>query len=84
MGCRFESCWDRHYQNFPSCSQSLGLPLVTDLSPNSHPVQGHTTSSGTYVAPYVATNPNNTTRDNYSTSGNVNPYTGAVGTRNPR
>jgi hypothetical protein len=57
--------------------------LGTGSNPNSHPVQGHTTSSGTYVAPYVATNPNNTARDNYSTSGNVNPSTGAVGTRNP-
>ena len=28
--------------------------------------QGHTTSSGTYVAPHVATNPNSTQRDNYS------------------
>jgi hypothetical protein len=56
----------------------------TGSNPNSHPVQGHTTSSGTYVAPHVQTNPNSTTRDNYSTSGNVNPYTGAVGTRNPR
>lgn len=50
----------------------------------SHGVQGHTTSSGTYVQPYVATNPNTTQRDNYSATGNVNPYTGAVGTRNPR
>lgn len=47
-------------------------------------VQGHVTSSGTYVQPYVATNPNSTQRDNYSATGNVNPYTGAVGTRNPR
>jgi hypothetical protein len=50
----------------------------------SHSVQGHTTSSGTYVQPHVATNPNNTQRDNFSATGNVNPYTGAVGTRNPR
>jgi hypothetical protein len=56
----------------------------TGSNPNSHPVQGHTTSSGTYVAPYVATNPNNTQRDNYGATGNVNPNTGAVGTRNPR
>jgi hypothetical protein len=53
-------------------------------NPNSHVVQGHTTSSGTYVQPYVATNPNSTQRDNYSATGNVNPNTGAVGTRNPR
>jgi hypothetical protein len=25
-----------------------------------------------------------TQRDNFSATGNVNPYTGAVGTRNPR
>jgi len=51
---------------------------------NSHPVQGYTTNSGTYVAPHQQTNPNGTQRDNYSATGNVNPYTGAVGTRNPQ
>jgi hypothetical protein len=56
----------------------------TGSNPNTHGVQGHTTSSGTYVQPHVATNPNSTQRDNFSATGNVNPYTGAVGTRNPR
>jgi hypothetical protein len=56
----------------------------TGSKPNSHPVQGHVTSNGTYVAPSVATNPNSTQRDNYGATGNVNPYTGAVGNRNPR
>ena len=56
----------------------------TGSNPNSHTSSGYTTNRGTYVQPYVATNPNSTQRDNYSTSGNVNPYTGAVGTRNPR
>lgn len=41
-------------------------------------------STGTYVAPSYATNPNRTQFDNYSTKGNVNPYTGAAGTRLPR
>lgn len=58
--------------------------IGTGSNQNSHGVQGHVTNSGTYVAPHVATNPNNTQRDNYSATGNVNPYTGAVGTRNPR
>lgn len=58
--------------------------LGTGSNPNSHPVQGYTTNSGTYVAPHQQTNPNNTQRDNYSATGNVNPYTGAVGTRNPK
>ena len=56
----------------------------TGSNPNSHIVSGYTRSNGTYVAPYVSTNPNGTQRDNYSATGNVNPYTGAVGTRTPR
>ena len=51
---------------------------------NSHTNSGYTTNNGTYVQPHQQTNPNSTQRDNYSATGNVNPYTGAVGTRNPR
>jgi hypothetical protein len=58
--------------------------LGTGSNPNSHPVQPYVTPNGTYVQPHQQTNPNNTQRDNYSATGNVNPYTGAVGTRNPR
>ena len=58
--------------------------LGTGSNPNSHPVQGYVTNSGTYVQPHQQTNPNSTQRDNYGSTGNVNPYTGAVGTRNPR
>jgi hypothetical protein len=56
----------------------------TGSNPSSHSVSGYVTSRGTYVAPSTATNPNSTQMDNYSTRGNVNPYTGAVGTRTPR
>jgi hypothetical protein len=56
----------------------------TGSNPNSHGVSGHVTSSGTYVQPHQATNPNSTQMDNYSTRGNVNPTTGTVGTRTPR
>lgn len=49
----------------------------------SHSTSGYTTQRGTYVAPSHATNPNNTQMDNYTTRGNVNPYTGAIGTRSP-
>lgn len=51
---------------------------------NSHYVSPHITSRGTYVGGHHATNPNNTQLDNYGTRGNVNPYTGAVGTRGAR
>ena len=56
----------------------------TGSNTNSHRSSDYTTNSGTYVAPYVATNPNSTTRDNYGTSGNYNPNTGTYGTRTPR
>ena len=46
-------------------------------------VQGYTRADGTYVQGYYRSSPNNTKLDNYSTRGNVNPYTGAVGTRDP-
>jgi hypothetical protein len=42
------------------------------------------TSRGTEVQGHYQTNPNNTQRDNYGARGNVNPYTGSVGTRSPQ
>jgi hypothetical protein len=47
----------------------------------SHSVSGYTRSNGSYVAPSYATNPNSTRSDNYSTKGNVDPYTGKSGRR---
>jgi hypothetical protein len=46
-----------------------------------HQVRGYTRADGTYVAPHMQTNPNATTSDNWSTRGNVNPYTGQAGTK---
>lgn len=43
-------------------------------------VQGYMKSDGTYVQGYYRSDPDGTVRDNYSYKGNVNPYTGAVGT----
>jgi hypothetical protein len=42
-------------------------------------VSGHYKSNGTYVQPYYRTAPNSTNRDNFSTRGNTNPYTGQAG-----
>jgi len=39
------------------------------------------TQSQPYVQPHYQSSPNGTVNDNYSTQGNVNPYTGAYGTR---
>jgi peptidoglycan hydrolase-like protein with peptidoglycan-binding domain len=43
-------------------------------------VRGYYRSNGTYVAPHYRSGPNNTRADNFSTFGNVNPYTGKEGT----
>lgn len=46
-------------------------------------VRGYTRRDGTYVPPHYRSSPNSTTADNYSTRGNVNPFTGDRGTRSP-
>lgn len=45
----------------------------------SHYVAPHTTKNGTYVDGHYQSNPNGTKADNWSTKGNVNPYTGEEG-----
>jgi len=42
-------------------------------------VNGYYKKNGTYVQPYHRTAPNSTKRDNFSTKGNTNPYTGKPG-----
>jgi hypothetical protein len=56
----------------------------TGSNPNSHYVAPHTTNNGTYVQGHQQTNPNNTQRDNYGTSPNVNPFSGQTGPRGAR
>jgi hypothetical protein len=46
-----------------------------------HAVRSYYKKDGTSVQSYRETNPNNTRLDNYSTKGNVNPYTGMPGTK---
>ncbi|MBS1972314.1 MAG: hypothetical protein JSU04_18555 [Bdellovibrionales bacterium] len=50
-------------------------------NPRSVHVNGYTKKDGTYVAPHERSAPNNTKLDNWSHKGNVNPYTGEVGTK---
>ena len=46
-------------------------------------VRGYRRKDGTYVRPHVRSSPNGTKADNWSTKGNVNPYTGEPGRRSP-
>jgi hypothetical protein len=48
-----------------------------------HDVRGYPRSDGTYVSGHQQTNPNGTKYDNWSSKGNVNPYTGKVGMDDP-
>jgi len=44
-------------------------------------VKGSSTKSGTYRQSHVRTFPNKAKMDNWSTKGNINPYTGKKGTK---
>ena len=46
-------------------------------------VHSYSKKNGTYVMPHYRTSPNHNKYDNWSTKGNVNPYTGKKGYRNP-
>lgn len=46
-------------------------------------VKGHFTKDGTYVAPHMRSAPDNSKFNNYSTQGNINPYTGEAGKVDP-
>lgn len=46
-------------------------------------VKGYVRKDGTYVQPHFRSSQNSTRIDNFSTQGNVNPYTGQRGYENP-
>jgi len=57
---------------------SFGL-VFSQTNPQHVKVSGYYRKDGTYVQPYFRTAPNSTNRDNFSTKGNINPYTGKSG-----
>jgi hypothetical protein len=46
-------------------------------------VRGYFRKNGTYVQPHTRSNPDGRTYNNWSSKGNVNPYTGKEGTKDP-
>lgn len=58
-------------------------PRGFGMTGNDEQVSGYTRSNGTQVQPYHRTEPDSNPYNNYSTQGNVNPYTGQVGHKNP-
>jgi hypothetical protein len=59
------------------------ISLGETYAKSSTRVRGYTKKSGTYVAPHRKTTPDKSKSNNYSTKGNVNPYTGKKGTKDP-
>jgi hypothetical protein len=55
----------------------------TTLAAGSHNVRGHVRKDGTYVQPHKQTNPDRSRTNNWSSQGNLNPYTGKEGTVDP-
>jgi hypothetical protein len=58
------------------------LALSATASAQVH-VHGYTTKNGTYVAPHYRSSPDSSKLNNWSTKGNINPYTGKAGTKDP-
>jgi hypothetical protein len=65
----------------------ITIVLITFSIPTSEAkstrVKSSITKTGTYRSPHLRTSPNKTKIDNWSTKGNVNPFTGQKGTKNP-
>lgn len=59
----------------------VGLPALADAA--STRVRGYTRKNGTYVAPHFRSAPDRSRNNNWSTSPNVNPYTGEAGRDKP-
>jgi hypothetical protein len=63
------------------------LAIVLSIAPvfaGDVSVKGHYRRDGTYVQPHMRSTPDSSFNNNWSTSPNINPYTGQQGTRQPR
>lgn len=59
------------------------LAIATTATAADTYTKGYVRKDGVYVQPHYSTAPDNSRLNNYSTQGNVNPYTGQPGTVNP-
>lgn len=60
---------------------ALATIAVPSFAQQSQQVDGHFRQDGSYVQPHYRTAPDNRLHNNWSSEGNVNPYTGQRGTR---
>jgi hypothetical protein len=66
---------------FSTHSRASTPSYGTGSKSSSSSVRGYTTRNGTYVAPYARSRADKSINNNWSTKGNVNPRTGAPGTK---
>lgn len=62
---------------------ALTLAALAGVASAQTYVNPYVRQDGTYVPGHVRSAPDSTKLNNYSTQGNVNPYTGQTGTVNP-
>lgn len=63
---------------------ATALFVVTPaFAQSSTSVRGYYRKDGTYVQPHRRTTPDSSRTNNWSTRGNINPYTGRAGTQDP-
>jgi hypothetical protein len=62
---------------------TLAFLLVATIALAEVYVNGYYRRDGTFVQPHYRSSPNSSKLDNWSSTGNINPYTGQQGTRNP-
>ena len=72
------SCNAQSYSYYSRSGSSYGSRTT---SSSTRYQNGYFRSNGTYVRGHYKTSSNNTNHDNFSTKGNVNTFTGSVGTR---
>jgi hypothetical protein len=68
---------------FLTCFLFLGVGFINSANAKTS-VKGYIKpSTGHYVMPHYRTSPNSSRFDNWSTKGNINPYTGKKGSASP-
>lgn len=70
--------WLTPSTNYGNSSSSK---IGTDVNTSSIHVDSYYRTDGTFVRSHERSAINSTNLDNYSTAGNINPYTGSVGSR---
>jgi hypothetical protein len=62
----------------------LSTCLHAQSKSHSEKVHSYDKKNGTHVESYHRSKANSTEKDNYSTKGNTNPYTGKKGSKSPK